>query len=151
MDASFSNQENLLNFTRSSPSDHGRTVLNLVLQAAELFNGMEEQVRETESRAQSVCQSAAEKVRVAEERIEVAERTRREVINDAERKLLETSKALKIAQARIMAAEDNVTALEFRAQSAEAQLHDAKQTLLQVEEAIRERLLSEKVLESRTI
>jgi hypothetical protein len=36
------------------------------------------------------------------------------------------------------------TALEFRAQSAEANLHEAKQALLQVEEAIRERLLSEK-------
>jgi multidrug resistance efflux pump len=51
---------------------------------------------------------------------------------------------LKNAQARIEAAEDQLTALEFRAQSAEAQLHDAKQALLQVEEAIRERLLSEK-------
>ena len=51
---------------------------------------------------------------------------------------------MKNAQARIEAAEDQLTALEFRAQSAEAQLHDAKQALLQVEEAIRERLLSEK-------
>jgi hypothetical protein len=144
MDASFGSEDNLLSFTRSSPSEHGRTVLNLVLQAAEIFSGMEEQLRETEARAQSVCKSAEERVRLAEKRIEVAERTRREIANDAGRKLQDASKALTNAQARIVAAEDKVTALEFRAQSAEAQLHDAKQTLLLVEEAIRERLLSEK-------
>src|ERR1700736_4910378 len=91
MDASFGSEDNLLSFTRSSPSAHGRTVLNLVFQAAEIFSGMEEQLRETEAHAQSMCKSAEE-----------------------------------------------------RAQSAEAQLHDAKQALLLVEEAIRERLLSEK-------
>jgi hypothetical protein len=144
VDASFGSKDNLLSFTQSSPRDHGRTVLNLVLQAAEIFSGMEEQVRETEARAQSVCKSAEERVRLAEKRFEAAERARREIVNDAGRKLQEASKALTHAQARIVAAEDQVTALEFRAQSAEANLHQAKQALLQVEEAIRERLLSEK-------
>jgi chromosome segregation ATPase len=144
MDASFGSEDNLLSFTRSSPSAHGRTVLNLVFQAAEIFSGMEEQLRETEARAQSMCKSAEERVRLAEKSIEVAERARREIVNDAGRKLQDASKALTNAQARIAAAEDKVTALEFRAQSAEAQLHDAKQALLLVEEAIRERLLSEK-------
>jgi len=144
MDASFGSKDNLLDFTLSSPRDHGRTVLNLVFQAAEIFGGMEEQVRETEARAQSMCKSAEERVRLAERRIEVAERARREIVDDAGRKLQEASKALTNAQARIVAAEDQVTALEFRAQSAEANLHEAKQALLQVEEAIRERLLSEK-------
>ena len=144
MDTSFGSEDNLLSFTRSSPSDHGRTVLNLVFQAAEIFSGMEEQVRETEARAQSMCKTAEERVRLAEKSIEVAERARREIVNDAGRKLQDASKALTNAQARIAAAEDKVTAFEFRAQSAEAHLHDAKQALLLVEEAIRERLLSEK-------
>jgi len=144
MDASFGSEDNLLSFTRSSPSDHGRTVLNLVFQAAEIFSGLEEQLRETEARAQSMCKSAEERVRLAEKSIEAAERARREIVNDAGRKLQDASKALTNAQARIAAAEDKVTALEFRTQSAEAQLHDAKQALLLVEEAIRERLLSEK-------
>jgi hypothetical protein len=146
MDATFGSEDNLLSFTRSSPSDHGRTVLNLVFQAAEIFSGMEEQLRETEARAQSMCKSAEERVRLAEKSIEAAERARREIVNDAGRKLQDASKALTNAQARIAAAEDKVTALEFRTQSAEAQLHDAKQALLLVEEAIRERLLSEKRL-----
>jgi SMC interacting uncharacterized protein involved in chromosome segregation len=144
MNASFGSEDNLLSFTRSLPSDHGRTVLNLVFQAAELFSGMEEQVRATEARAQSVCKSAAERAQLAEERLEVAEKARREVINEAERKLQDASRALTNAEARIAAAEDKVTASEFRAQSVEAQLHEAKQALLLVEEAIRERLLSEK-------
>ena len=144
MDASFGSEDNLLSFTQPSPTDHGRTVLNLVFQAAELFSGMEEQVRETEARAQSMRKSAEERVRLADKRIEEAERVRREIVNDARRKLQEASKALTNAQARILATEDQVTALEFRAQSAEANLHEAKQTLLQVEEAIRERLLNEK-------
>jgi chromosome segregation ATPase len=144
MDASLRNQENLMNFTRSSPSDRGEAVLNLVFQAAELFSGMEEQVRETEARAQSICKSAVERAQIAEKRLEVAENARREVINEAERKLQDASNALITAEARIAAAEDKVTALEFRAQSVEAQLQEAKQALLQVEEAIRERLLNDK-------
>lgn len=132
----------LLSFARSSPSEHGRTVLNLVVQAAELFNGMEEQVRETEARAESIRKSAAEKMRLAEDRIQLAERTRREVINDAEFKLQDASRALKQAQTRIVAAEDKVTALEYRAQAAEAQLRDATQALLLIEDTIRKRLLS---------
>ena len=144
MNAPFSSEDNLLSFTQSLPSDHGRTVLNLVLQAAELFSGMEEQVRATDARAQSVCKSAVERAQIAERRLEVAETARREIINHAERKLQDASKALTNAEAHIAAAEDKVTALEFRAKSAEAQLHEAKQELLKVEEAIRERLLSEK-------
>jgi chromosome segregation ATPase len=144
MDASLRSQENLMNVTRSSPTDRGETVLNLVFQAAELLSGMEEQVRETEARAQSMCKSAAERTQLAEKRLEVAERARREVINQAERKLQDASKALITAEARIAAAEDKVTAFEFRAQSAEAQVEEAKQALVQVEEAIRERLLNEK-------
>ena len=66
MEASFGSEDNLLSFGRSSPRDHGRTVLNLVFQAAEIFSGMEEQVRETEARAQSMRKSAEERVRLAE-------------------------------------------------------------------------------------
>ena len=54
MDASFGSKDDLHSFTQSLPADHGRTVLNLILQAAEVFSGMEEQVRETEARAQSM-------------------------------------------------------------------------------------------------
>src|SRR5271163_1210150 len=126
--------ENVLSFRRSLSSHQGTTALNLVYQAAEVFSGMEEHARETEARAQTLCQSAAERVKIAEKRTEAAEQAWREVINEAECKLQDASKALNHAQARIETAEDQVTALEFRAQAAEAQLRDAKQALLLVED-----------------
>ena len=101
----------------------------------------ENALRQHGARAQSLCQGAADRLRLAEKRIEVAERAQRDVIIDAECKLQDASKALKHAQARIVTAEDQVTALEFRAQAAEAQLREAKQALLLVEDAIRKRLL----------
>ena len=145
MNATSASQANLLSsLTRSLPEDDGRTVLNLVFHAAELFSGMEEQVRAAEARAQSVCKSATERAQIAEKRLGVAERARLEVINEADRKLQDATKALMSAEARIAATEDKVTALEFRAQSAEALLREAKRELLLVEEAILKRLLSEK-------
>jgi len=48
---------------------------------------------------------------------------------------------LKDAQSRIVAAEDKLTAVEFRAQAAELEAREAKQALALVEEAIRRRLL----------
>jgi hypothetical protein len=48
---------------------------------------------------------------------------------------------LKQAQLRLAASEDRLTALEFRAQAAELEAREARQTLALVEEAIRRRLL----------
>jgi hypothetical protein len=50
-----------------------------VYQAADVFRSMEEQARETETRAQEVCRSATE-LRLAEMRAEAAERAQRELI-----------------------------------------------------------------------
>ena len=102
---------------------------------------MEDHARETEARAQSLCKSAADKLKIAESRIEAAERARREIIIEAECKLQDASRALTQAQARIEATEDELTAAEFRAQAAEAEAREAKQSLALVEEAIRRRLL----------
>jgi len=133
--------ENVLSFGRSSAPDCGTTALNLVYQAAEIFSSMEDHVRETEARAQSLCKSAVERLKVAEKRIETAERARLETINEADCKLQDASRALKQAQSRIVATEDELTAVEFRAQAAEAEAREAKQALALVEEAIRRRLL----------
>jgi chromosome segregation ATPase len=133
--------DNVLSFRRSMTSHDGTRALDLVYQAAEVFSGMEEHARETEARAQKLCESAAERIKVADKRTEAAEQAWREVVNNAEWKLQAASKALNLAQARIEAAEDKVTALEFRAQAAEAQLRESKQALLLVEEAIQKRLL----------
>jgi hypothetical protein len=132
--------ENVLCFARPLP-DSGAAALNLVYEAAEIFRNMEDRARETEARAQSLCKSALERLRLAEMRTEAAERERRELVTEAECKLQDASRALKQAQSRIEAAEDQLTAVEFRAQVAEAEAREAKQALALVEEAIRRRLL----------
>lgn len=133
--------ENVLSFARQSIPDSGETALNLVYQAADVFRGIQDKAQETETRAQALCKSAMERLKLAEMRTEAAERARRELIVEAECKLQDASRALTQAQSRIEAAEDRLTAVEFRAHAAEAEAREAKQALALVEEAIRRRLL----------
>jgi chromosome segregation ATPase len=139
--ASAGRDENVLSFPRPLAPDSSTTALNLVYQAAEVFSSIEDRARETEARAQSLCKSAVERLKLADQRIEAAERARREIISEADCKLQDAARALKQAQSRIVAAEDQLTAMEFRAQAAEAEAREAKQSLALVEEAIRRRLL----------
>jgi hypothetical protein len=139
--ASADRNENVLSFARSSGPDGGRTALNLVYQAAKVFSGMEDHARETEARAQSLCRSAVERLKLAEQRAETVERERREMIEEVDFVLQDASRALTQAQSRCTAAEDQLTAMEFRAQAAEAEARKARETLVLVEEAIRKRLL----------
>jgi hypothetical protein len=138
---SLSPDENVLSFARPSVPDSGTTALNLVFQAADVFRSIEDHARETEARAQSLCKSALERIRFAEMRTEAAERAQRELITAAECKLQDASRASNQAQSRIEATEDRLTAVEFRAQAAEAEAREARQALALVEEAIRRRLL----------
>jgi hypothetical protein len=79
----------------------------------------------------------------AERRIEEAERARRDVIQEAGAKLVEASRALKLAQSRIEQVERQAAAAEARAQAAEAQALATRRLLSQVEEAIRSRFFGE--------
>lgn len=133
--------ENVLNFARSSESDHGATALGLVYEAADMFSELEAQARETEARAKSMCNTAAERLRLAVTRMESAERSRRDIITEADCKLQDASKALRQAELQIIAAEDKATAAEVRAQVAEARARELIDQLALVEEAIRRRLL----------
>ena len=133
--------ENVLSFARPSVPDSGESALDLVYQAADVFRSIEDRAQQTEARAQALCQSAMDKLKLAEMRAEAAERARREVMVEAECKLQDASRALAQAQSRVEATEDRLTAAEFRAQAAEAEAREAKQALALVEEAIRRRLL----------
>ena len=139
--ASVGTRENVLSFERPSKPGSSTTALNLVYQAAEVFDRIDDHARETEARAQSLRKSALEKLKSAEVHIDAAERVSREIIVDAEGKLQDASRALSQAQSRMEAIEDKLTAAEFRAQAAEAKEREAKQSLALVEEAIRRLLL----------
>ena len=133
--------ENIVSLPAAAPKADGATALDLVHQAAEIFKGMENHTREIEARAQAVCDDLVEKLRVAEKQRDVAERGRREVVNELNGKLQDVSRALQQAQSRIVGAEERTVAAEYRAQAAEAKLYRANQELAAVEEAIRKRLL----------
>jgi hypothetical protein len=133
--------ENVLSFAQTPAKNYGTTALNLVHQAAEIFSGMENQAREVEKRAQSLCKSFADKLQLAEKQRDASERARREVVNELNGKLEHVSRALQQAQSRIVAAEEHAIAAEFRAQAAEVRLYKANQELAAVEQAIRKRLL----------
>jgi hypothetical protein len=134
--------ENIVRFGSSTATrDFGASALDLVHQAAEIFKAMENHAREAEARAQSLCESLAGKLQLAEQRRDAAERARREVVNEFNGKLQDASRALQQAQSHIVRAEERTVAAEFRAQAVEAKLHKANQELAAVEEAIRKRLL----------
>ncbi len=128
--ASVGGDEDVLSFPSPLTPDKGATALDLVYQAADVFRGMEKHARETEARAQSLCTSALERLRLAEMRAEAAER-----------KLQHACRALEQAQSCIEAQKDKLTAVELRAEVAEAEARQAKEALALVEEAIRKRLL----------
>jgi len=133
--------EKIVSFARQPAKGHPTTALSLMQQAAEMFEGIENQARETEARAQSLCKSATERLRLAEKQRDASERARRDLINDFNGRLEEMAKAMQRAEKRIVAAEDHALAAEFRAQAAEAGLHKANRELAAIEDMIRKRLV----------
>ena len=133
----------------TSPLDGSSEALDLVYRAADMFRELEDRACETEARAHAMCRAASDKVRQAEMRAEAAERAHQELASAADQKLCEASSALEQAQSRIRSQADRLTAVEFRAQSAEAETRQAQRALAVVEEAIRKRLLTEALNSAR--
>ena len=119
---------NVLNFPQGRTdrrTNDGQSALDLVFQAAELVGNMQEEARQKETRAQSLCLEAIEKLRFAERRVEAAE------------------SALSLAESRLSSAEARLAAAELRAKNAETRARELDQALSRVEDAIRSRLLGE--------
>ena len=133
--------EKIVRFARHHAKVPVPTALSLMQQAAEMFEGIENQARETEARAQSLCKSATERLRLAEKQRDASERTRRELINEFNGRLEQISKAMQQAEKRVVSAEDHALAAEFRAQAAETQLQKANRELAAIEDMIRKRLV----------
>jgi chromosome segregation ATPase len=134
-------EEKVVSFARQPVKGPSTTALSLMQQATEMFEGIENQARETEARAQSLCKSATERLRLAEKQRDASERARRDLINDFNARIEEMAKAMQRAEKRIVSAEDHAIAAEFRAQAAEAQLHKANRELAAIEDMIRKRLV----------
>ena len=120
--------ENVMAFPKrpiEPAKNDGQSAIDLVYQAAEVVGNLQAHARQTEIRAQTLCRSALEKLRLAESRTEAAE------------------KALNIAESRIASAEARLSAAELRAKKAETRSRELDQAFTLVEEAIRTRLLGE--------
>jgi hypothetical protein len=103
----------------------GQSAIDLVYQAAEVVGNLQDHARQIETRAQTLCRSALEKLRLAERRTEAAER------------------ALILAESRVASAEANLFAAEQRTKKAETRARELDQAFTLIEEAIRTRLLGE--------
>jgi hypothetical protein len=120
--------EKVLEFPRGRTEpvrNDGQSAIDLVYQAAEVVGNLHHHAREIEIRAQTLCRTAHEKLRLAERRIESAEN------------------ALNLAESRIASAEAKLSAAELRAKNAETRARQLDQALTLIEEAIRTRLLGE--------
>ena len=84
----------MLSFVRPPVSTPGADALDLVYQAAEIFNDIENNARELEARANAMCKSAAERLQLLSNEPNLPENSLREVVADADRKLADASRAL---------------------------------------------------------
>jgi ABC-type phosphate transport system auxiliary subunit len=103
----------------------GQSAIDLVYKAAEVVSNVHDNARQMEIRAQTLCRSALERLRLAERRAEAAEN------------------ALNITESRMASAEARLSAAELRAKKAETRARELDQALTLIEEAIRTRLLGE--------
>jgi len=103
----------------------GQSAIDLVYQAAEVVGNLQDHAREVETRAQTLCRGALEKLRLAERRTEAAEN------------------ALNLAESRVASAGAKLSAAELRAKKAEARARELDQALTLIEDAIRSKLLGE--------
>ena len=127
-DREFERDEKVLVFPRRNEPmrNDGQSAIDLVYQAAEVVGTLHHKARETEIRAQNLCRTANEKLRLAEMRAESAEN------------------ALNLAESRIASAEAKLSAAELNVKNAETRARELEQALTLIEEAIRTRLLGER-------
>ena len=120
--------EKVLAFPRRTEpvKNDGQSAIDLVYQAAEVVGNLHQNARETEIRAQTLCRTAHEKLRLAERRAESAEN------------------ALNLAESRIASTEAKLSAAELNVKNAETRARELEQALTLIEEAIRTRLLGER-------
>ena len=123
---------------RTSETGYGAVVADLVRQAAELFDEIEEQARGAETRAESLIR----RLHSAEARSDEVEQVSERIFVEAGSKLEAASRALDRAEREIIAAQDKATAAEVRAEVAEIKAREALEALALAEQLIRKQLLS---------
>ncbi len=107
----------------SSATLDSDVALELVSQAAEVVKGIEDRANEIESYARNIAERAAERLWIAEQRIQELEAERRAAeacISEAHAKIERAEQALRLERSRVKAAEDQLCQIVLRPRTAEA-------------------------------
>ena len=132
-------------FTSLHAETWGVTAVDLVNQAAEIVQSIEEHAAETTARAQDLAQKAVEQLEIAGSRIralESAQSALEERCRAANARAAEAEQMVRQSKAEIAAMEESLSGADRRARNAEARVIEAKKILSQVEDSIRNKLLS---------
>jgi hypothetical protein len=128
------------------PEDRvGVTAIELVIQTADVFDGIEAHAAETKARAYDLAQRAADQLSFAERQIHAL----KSLQNAAEASLIkanaradEAEQVNRTIQAQNAVIEHRLATAEARAKNAEAFAIEAQKSLIRVEDAIRSQLLA---------
>jgi uncharacterized coiled-coil protein SlyX len=114
------------------------------VQVASIIRGLQERAAETEARARALAESALERLRQAETRINDAETARARAEDTTARlgaRLQEAERELERTQARTVAVQNKLADAEHQVRSAEARAAQAEKAVTQINDAIRAQLL----------
>jgi chromosome segregation ATPase len=135
---------NVVQFSADATQQRTSSALDLVSQVASIIRGLQERAAETEARARALAESALERLRQAETRINDAETARARAEDTTARlgaRLQEAERELERTQARTVAAENKLGDAEHRVWSAEARAIQAEKAVIQIDDTIRTQLL----------
>ena len=134
--------EQVVHFRRNRPpaDTTAVTAIDLVYQAAEVLQSIEDRSAAAEARAHALARQAAEQLQLAETRMRALESTQRE----AEAKANEAHARADEAEQIVRATESRLSAAEQRARNAEVRAIEAEKILIRVEDAIRNQLLAKR-------
>src|SRR5580693_1603039 len=136
--------QNVVQFSADTTQQRTASALDLVSQVASIIRGLQERAAETEARARALAESALERLRQAETRINDAETARaraEDTTVSLSARLQEAERELERTQARTVAAENKLADAERQVRSAEARAIQAEKAVTQIDDAIRTQLL----------
>jgi hypothetical protein len=132
----------------SLPAETGSVMaIDLVNQAAEMVQSIEDHAAEATARAHGLAQKASEQLEFAQSRIRVLEQAlgaTEERCNAANGRAADAEQTVRRSQAEIAALEERLSAADHRARNAEARVAEAEKVLKRVEDSIRNKLLSKR-------
>ena len=130
---------------RTGAESEASAAIDLVYQAAEVLQSIENHAAETTSRAHDLARQATEHLQLAEDRIRALNSAQKKCETDlqaANARADEAEQAMSATEAQIAEMASRVAAAEQRARNAEARAIEAEKSLIRIEDAIRSQLLA---------